>query len=220
MVFVPHHRLTFFGDFVNNAGDPLEHWSNTLCFGTPDGTVITDNSVLADVLDAALARWGEWFQSSAAFFNSHIVTRGAKLARIDASGHDGGSTQTLYEDQPGDVVAAGAAPPQVCIAVTLETGERGPSKRGRFYMPFPGNVSVDTWQLADGDVTGLLTAVRTMLQSLNAAGTGVTIDWGGLIVASRKGFNTPVTQVWMGHTFDTQRRRRRSLKELYEKQDM
>lgn len=121
----------------------------------------------------------------------------------------------------GDAVLAPAAalqrgtggtthPFQTAVTVSLGTGQRGPSKRGRVFLPCPSVVvSAVDGTIDDAAATAFVTGMTTFLHTCATALSRT------LVVASSKGYLTPVTTIRCGHVLDTQRRRRRGLKESY-----
>lgn len=109
--------------------------------------------------------------------------------------------------------------PQSALAVSLTTARPGASGRGRFYLPMPTLSAAPSigFQTNATDTANVLTNVQTMLQAVNdtpgfeaAHGTAAQV-----VVASTKGFNTPVTGVRIGRVIDTIRSRRNALSENY-----
>lgn len=105
---------------------------------------------------------------------------------------------------------------QIAVAVSLTTDRRGPSGKGRYYLPMPC-YPVVSGDLRYSDVNRdlIATASQTFLNNINNA---VGLDVGDIrvVVASTKGFNTAVTGVRVGRVPDTIRSRRRGLPEAYD----
>lgn len=101
-------------------------------------------------------------------------------------------------------------PPQVSLAVTLETGiTRGRAARGRIYLPTTGQSVAADGRISSTNATDLAVRTATFLDDLTdlmAAPVWVMSDVGA-------GTSRPVEAVSVGRVFDTQRRRRRQLDE-------
>jgi len=152
---------------------------------------------------------------------SSEISAACKLTHVkcNAIGTDGryigsGTVESIFADRAGGGAAIAVHPNQVALAITLETGfSRGPAHKGRFYMPCPvfmpgadGLIAVADRNFAQGAAAAMLTAV-------NANSTGHV-----MAIMSRKAGapgHRAVTDVKVGRVLDTQRRRRRSLTELY-----
>jgi hypothetical protein len=103
----------------------------------------------------------------------------------------------------------------VALAVSLNTPRRGPSGKGRFFLPMPAvTINPGNLEISAADAQGVADSAA---QWLNDLGNEPGVDVLGLaaVVASTKGYNTRVSSVRVGRVLDTIRTRRRSLKEAY-----
>ena len=128
---------------------------------------------------------------------------------VDAKGKKGGPG--IYErdaiifsvNQPGQVAAANPPIPQVSLAVSLNTDRRGPSGKGRFFLPQPavGINPADGFRMSATDAAAINGSVEEFVEALN---NQPGIDWqdAQVVVASTKGYNTPVTSVRTGRRLD------------------
>jgi len=144
-----------------------------------------------------------------------------KFARIGVDGHyvpnvPGGQVNP-QEIVVADLAGANASPQQpnqIALAVTLATGyTRGPAHKGRFYLPVPNMFPATDGLLAASQANGVQDAASIWLTNLNAADPDYRVA-----VFSRKAgapIHRLVTGIHVGRVLDTQRRRRRSLTELY-----
>jgi hypothetical protein len=114
------------------------------------------------------------------------------------------------QDAAGTVVGGMYHPLQTALCVTLTTARAGASGRGRFFLPHR--------QMALG-VDGLLSVAaadlmadtcKTFVNSVNAIAS-----LGQVVVASGRGFLTPVTGLRVGRVADTMRSRRKDQIEDY-----
>jgi len=128
------------------------------------------------------------------------------------------STPTTNQVIVADVGGGGAIlaphPTQVALAISLVTGfSRGPAHRGRFYIPLPTFLPDANGLISVADRDGAKTAATTLLTALNA----VTGGWKVGVFSRKAGApgHRAVTGIEVGRVLDTQRRRRRSLTELY-----
>jgi hypothetical protein len=142
------------------------------------------------------------------------------FVKCNAIGVDGkyigsGTNEATFADIPGGntVVNGTSFPNQVALAVGLTTGfSRGPAHRGRFFLPLP---------VHDLDATGHISAAAAADVDASCATLRTDVNAGGgeqMVVMSRKAGapgHRAVTGFAIGRVLDTQRRRRRSLAELY-----
>jgi hypothetical protein len=149
-----------------------------------------------------------------------MISSQAKLSfvKLNAIGTDGRyieltTTQQIVADVPGGT-ATNAHPPQCALAVTLESGfSRGPAHRGRFFSPMPAVAMGTDGMISTTDRTAIKTSAELLRTDLNTLSTAWQVG-----ICSRK-LGAPTsracTGVSIGRVVDTQRRRRRSLLELY-----
>jgi hypothetical protein len=210
LTFALHDRLTVIGT-IGVATAPYEAFAFTVNLGS-EGSYARPANPMADLA----ADVQTFFSSVGAKIGTNAQLRSIKLASI---GVDGSYTNDpLVFDYPSAVIGGGGGftyPPQVSWAVSLVTARRGPSGKGRFFLPCP-NVGVANTGLVD-DV-GRDACQAAAATFLTALGNWPGLDPGayGPIVASSKGFNTKVTGVRVGRALDTIRSRRRSLNETYD----
>lgn len=206
MPFLPHLRYVVGGNLGSNTPAP-ETWSCTINVGGADGSHHVVEQAMADDF------WTSWNTNMMPLteLGAAVSLEYTKVSAIDATGHVVGAVMRHDEhDQAGGTTYQ--LPFQCATVVSLRTGLRGPSKRGRFYVPTT-NIPSD---YTNGETSGthalnVLGGAVQVLQDLAAYGGGVD----KIIVASSKGYNTPVNAVTVGRVVDTQRRRRRSLTEDY-----
>lgn len=209
MTYVPHVRITWSGTF-GDPSDPYEEWSFGLAIAHDDGSVI-DISSGTGAEDAA--GYGETFLNVASTTGVQLTQ--TKLANIGADGHYTGPPQ-IFMSTTSSGAGAMKYPPQVSLAVsTWSDATVYPRTHGRFYVPGPRASIVDSTSLAvDGDITALTAAAKTLIDSLNG---DFISSAGHVVIPSQKGagHNYRITEIRVGHAFDTVRSRRKSLKESY-----
>jgi hypothetical protein len=156
-------------------------------------------------------------------FQSHLSPRAilevVKVADIGADGKyledpiivdvvdaPGGSEASIGEQE--------MATPQAALAISLLTARRGPTGKGRFYVPMPMlNLGQD--MLANpARIAQVQASAATLLNNLGNA-PGVDVFDLRPVVSSTKGYNSTVTAVRVGRVVDTIRSRRRSLDESF-----
>lgn len=105
-------------------------------------------------------------------------------------------------------------PYEVSCAVSLQTDQRGPRGKGRFYLPpFSQNSQVAGGLFQTAFIADLALAMKGWLNDIKAATPYVPI------VVSRRALQLhEITSLRIGHVPDSQRRRRRSQAEAYAEQ--
>jgi hypothetical protein len=205
MAYVPHVLMQFAGRSGINDPAP-ESWSFSFR-GVPVA------SISQTMADAVMGHAVAFFGNPDAHISDAFALQTVKLSNIGADGRVSGTVYTATtEDAYGDS-AVGPLPFQCALAVSLRTGLRGPSRRGRFYLPGPasvvrkedGELPVAFRDAVSGAVSTFLTALRD----------DADILW-TMQINSSKGIVTLVNGFQIGRVVDTIRRRRRSLKEQYD----
>lgn len=193
-----HRRLTISGVF-GTAAAPYERWSFRLNFG------VGEAGDLVPLADTAVAN----LTTLLAGIKTDARVTEVKAASIDANGLYDADPEIRVLDSPG--TGTGGQPlPQVALAVSLTTDRRGPTGRGRIYYPMPAaDVGAGgTFSAMYADTTAQ--RVASFLSALNQPA-----GFGNAVVASSKGYLTPVTGVRCGRVPDTMRSRRTSIPEDY-----
>lgn len=158
--------------------------------------------------------------SPQSFFTSEVkfVEIGATVkTQTDGTAADGsgGNLEQKFDTQwspytAGSELAGTATPPslpyEVACALTLQTDKRGPSGRGRIYLP-----PLDPGVMAAGGLFET-TSINTLGHMLGAFFEDVESASGHVpvVVSRRRIILTEVTSVSVGYVPDSQRRRRRS----------
>lgn len=214
MPYAPHIRMTASGHF-GGASANYEQFSFSLA--------LEGSSLGGFDSDGALQLMADTRMDVATFFNGPIrfpanaVLDEVKFASIGPDGAYTDDAVIIPAVTPGSGSDAPQFPSQVALAISLQTERRGASGRGRFYVPAPqvaimsttGTMAVPDQERCVGAAEGLLNAIN------NAPNLDINGPRFQVVVASSKGFNSPVTRVRVGKALDTIRSRRRSLEEAY-----
>lgn len=214
MPYAPHLRVTALGTLGNGAGVERFSYGFTMVnkslgipFFAPDAAVWAD---LAEDVRAFHARPDTHLSAMA-------ILREVKIASIGVDGkYTAAPAIVNVVDTPGTHgFSYGYTSPQSALAVSLVTARRGPTGKGRFYLPMP-IIAPDpaTLLLSLGDVEGVRTSTVQLVNDLNNL-PGVDVANLEVGVASTKGYNTLVRGVRCGRVMDTVRSRRRQLDENY-----
>jgi len=161
--------------------------------------------------------------SAGARISARAVLDTVKIARIgpDPANPNRGiylaNPKVFAVNQAGAFAATGEGlVPQSALAVSLNTARRGPTGKGRFYLPMPVVVSqhTDSFRIAVTDAEAVRGAAVSFINALN---NHPGVDMGDLdvCVISTKGYASRVTSVRVGRIVDTISTRRRALGESY-----
>jgi len=206
--FQPHYRLQFGGSLFT-----VEGWSCRLNI-TSAGTLM--DSAAADAAFPALyGAVNDWVQDPGAALSVATTLEYVKFNEINALGHYAhpGSVRENFWTTPntghgGDAHALAGFPPQVSVVVSLLTAQlRGRAHRGRMFTPALAAYFATSTGLVD-NASLIAAAATTLLNAINAA-----VPDHGVSIISASGESNHVTQVAVGHVFDTMRTRRKSMAE-------
>lgn len=218
------HRYTISGTMFNAA----EIWSTSFYVGH----VATDmGAVIQGVVDDVRTAWTDFFTSSTVKFSNKWQTTQVKCAQINIDGSTNLSN-VLYAPYGTAISGAesfNAYPPQVTLAATLEVaGARGIASKGRMYLPGIAQPLESDGRLSNANSLAVANGFKAFLDDVNVAVSGD----GGVILASQgrrvknidgeyepvpgTAVNAVVNRVRVGCVYDTQRRRRNDLVEVYQ----
>jgi hypothetical protein len=180
--------------------------------GLQEGAFLSPNAaVWADFAADAVS----FHAAPAALVSGRAVLETVKFAAI---GPDGKYTEDPVivdvADTPGGGGTFNATLPQAALVMSLGTARRGRSGRGRFYLPMPSVNFLDDLRLSVAQQDAAEAALAAHILNLGNQ-PGVDVLNLQVMVASTKGFLSPVTSVRVGRVVDTMRSRRRSLDEAY-----
>lgn len=220
MVYEPHIRMSAIGRLGAGPGVERFQYSLNLARGQ-------NGSGGVPGLQPNQTAWNDFAEDLRAFHGSAAlslhplaVLEEVKFARIGADGkYTEDPVIVNVADTPGggptDVTVTQMVLPQSALAVSLTTPRRGPSGKGRFYLPMPVIGLTTNLQVQDVQRDQIQARVAQLIGDLgNQPGFDV-LDL-QVVVASTKGYNTSVTGVRVGRVLDTIRSRRRSIDEAYD----
>lgn len=142
--------------------------------------------------------------------------------QTDATGSDGsgGNLAQAYPTQwfawaagtPVSGASAGVSLPfEVAACITLDTDHRGPSGRGRYYLPSPAVNAIAAGGVFNASYINAALSFARDVAVNGAAALGVV----PVVVSRRRIILNEVNVIQMGKVPDSQRRRRRSQDEAY-----
>lgn len=209
-----HSRLVASGVMLDGQNAVQEIFSFGIALvsvgaGTPDG----GSAFVPPAARQALA------DSCAAYFRDASIRISARcrLDQVKVNDFAGLDGKQVNQDtfvagyaQTGGSIADPTFPPQVSLAVSTRTAQRGPSARGRFYLPPQGFAASElvtaTKRLQPNIRDQISVASRAWMRALIAAG-------GLPVIASAVRGNIVINAVDVGDVFDTLRTRRNKLME-------
>ena len=214
-------KVTLSGTCFNGT----EVWSTGFWLGYENGDADLPNQQLADDIRAA---WTTFFTSANSYIASGYKFTQCKVASL---GTDGKSNpiDSIYSYPPATVSGGGGAslPPQIALVATLQAGvPRGVASKGRMYLPGVSQDVESSGKLAQIVVTNIANGLKTFFTAVNAStatnNVVVNASHGSLNAdgTPRIGGSSPITRavtsVKVGDVYDTQRRRRNGLVEVYQ----
>lgn len=215
------NRVTISGDCFSGA----EIWTTGFYLGAPDA----DAGDPAGSAAAIGALWTTFWGSATTYVSNLYRSLQVKVAqhRTDGTTDPDAIDYYIYPTPPVGGTSLGALPPQVSLAVTMTSEiQRGLAAKGRMYMPGIAAIIAGNGKVTSANVTNIATNFKTFLDGINSS-TAVS---GNVILASHGHYvkatdttpafyalpkNTQVTGCRVGDVYDTQRRRRNGLAEVY-----
>ena len=186
---------------VASGTTPGESWSFTL---HAEGSLSTADAATS-FGDALTAAWAGGMDDVT---TADVDCTLASVAALDPA-TDGQLTRVEVVLALTGVAAGEMLPYQCATVISLITASATRHGRGRFYLPPLATGTVDGGLISAATITSLDTAWTAFFDSLNTDGVNP-------VVRNRTGhISTPVTSARVGNVFDTQRRRRNKLVEVY-----
>lgn len=220
-IVLPHRawHATLEGTLNNNA----DIWNVNFWIADPNAD---SPAPYGSTLTAIGNAWAHLMNQDAGTYMSHTTHfTTVKLARINVDGTT--DKDTTLVGSAWDSYGAGGVSvyPQltVCASTISSDIPRGPGHRGRMFLPSICWPADDNGHIQAGKNTGLATAVKTFLDSVNTqlkadfAGGNTRVAHVPLGTARNPGPHASayITTVAVGDVMDTQRRRRNKLRETY-----
>jgi hypothetical protein len=212
-------RVTISGTCFSGA----EIWSTGFWLGEEGA----DSGAVTPVMASAIgAMWQTFFTGASNGVNFRYLTTQVKAARMNADGTT--DVDNVEYWTPSGTVAGGETgvphPPQITLAATLTSSNvRGPASKGRMFLPGV-HIAIGSDGRADSGALGTTaTAFNTFLSQVNGS---VDVPDHLILVSTesviplRDSQNKRVEHVKFGNVFDTQRRRRNGLTEVYINRDV
>lgn len=190
-----------------------EQWSCGLRLANTTAAGYVHSAPMHTAVTAAVQAY---HSSAGAYLSPRALLSSVKMNLINVDGHyaEAVTYEQVVADVPGGGNVAQTPPNQIALAVSLTTGfSRGPAHRGRFFLPLPSNSIAADGTFSASSAGEVSDATDTFIASLNAAAA----NWKVAVFSRKSGAaaHRLVTGNQVGRVYDTQRRRRRSLAELY-----
>jgi hypothetical protein len=208
-------HVTISGDMFSGQ----EEWQTGFYMGLAEGAAAVPNQGFADaVRDAWLTLWTAPVNGFASAYRFNQV----KAVRLGTDGKYDGSD--IVTSTPASATAGGGSgsplPPQCALVATLIAGSgKGLAGKGRMYLPGL-RVPIDssggiTTTAAQTTADFMAAFLNTVNGSFDAPGVVINASKGGKAALYTNPRNVPVNGVRVGTIYDTQRRRRNGMAELY-----
>lgn len=212
-------RVSIMGTFAGGA----EEWSTGFWFGYEDGDADLPDQALADGIRNA---WQAFYTNAQSYFSSNFQCTVVKCSSVGTDGKSS-AADTIYSTFPANVqgTSANHMPPQIALVATLQSATaRGVGSKGRMYLPGPGIELAAGGKLNAGKVSLLADQLGVFLTAVNAlpannvilnASHGSLNPDGSVKIGGSAAVSKAVQTVKVGDVYDTQRRRRNGLSEVY-----
>jgi hypothetical protein len=197
-----------------------EEWQTGFFMGQPDADALAPSQAFADaVRDAWQVFWNTGLNSISSSYTFNQV----KCARLMPDGHyNAGDDVVVSFPATADAgpQAGAPLPPQVaCVATLIAGSGKGLAGKGRMYLPGVSDAvsSSGTFNtaVAQSIATTLATFFNTINASIDAPGQAINASKGSKAALYLNMRNVPINGVRVGNVYDTQRRRRNGLSEVY-----
>ena len=212
-----HGTLPNNWDVTDDEGSQTDgNWDSVFTFGITGPALETFDpmSYTVDYLQPTF----EAFMATQTF-SSHCKATGIKLSPINSAGHviEGRTvTSTANSDLPGGI-GGDMLPLEVAHVVSLDTPLIGRRGRGRIYLPPAAASQLDSTGRADsGRVAEVVADAQAFLEGLSYSGSGlITAHVRPIVTGDPWTKYGMITSGKVGNVFDSQRRRRNRLDEVY-----
>lgn len=174
-------------------------------------------------VDAIAGFWTTFFTAVNSHISNSYNTTEIKIHQVLTTG--GTDLSTVFHNFPTTPPVGGggtgAVPPQCSIVASLRSATpRGLGSKGRMYLPGVSSaVSTTTGKITSSNTNDIRTTFQTFLNAVNASsavpGQAIIASKGRTGVSPVAPLNKLITQIQIGDVYDTQRRRRNALQEVY-----
>lgn len=216
------HKVTIFGSCFGLN----EEWTTSFSLGNITGGDVGQSPTQAQA-DAIRDLWQAFFIHNGTGFNSAWKTIGVKVALTNTEGKTTpGAVSYSYYTTPisGATPTSSALPPQCSLVATLTTNRiRGYGSKGRMYLPGIGFAVSGDGRILTTQTDVTASQLKIFFDGVNAlpAVNGDTLE---VVLNSAERLTepahapimTPITGLRVGNVYDTQRRRRNQLQEVYQ----
>ena len=211
-----------------NCWDGAELWSTGFYVGSTSADAADPGSTTASAIATA---WSTFFTAANSSISQAYKTLQVKVSQLETDGDVDLDMIDIYDYPSAITGASGGAPlpPQISMAVTMTSDtQRGLGAKGRMYLPGVNAPITNTDpKMASTAQNNLCTTLKTFFDAVNASSAVV----GDVVLASKghkfvviqdpsnwyyvNGVINKVTGIRLGDVYDTQRRRRDGLDEVY-----
>lgn len=212
-----HVKVTLYGDCFGGA----EEWSTGFRMGQ-EGDASGNFAINEAWVQTVKTEWATFFQLPANGFGVDWRITGVKAAIVLPDGKtDLGNVINNPYGTPGTgAYTIGKMPPQVSLVAQLRSASPvGLASKGRMYLPGVSVAPDATGHVPTATANSIATTLRTFFDNIETAAGSP-----GYVINASKGrpgvpftapINKRVTMVRVGNVYDTQRRRRNGLTEIY-----
>lgn len=210
-------RVTCFGDML--AGQ--EEWSTGFFLGQPSAAALVPSQAAADSISAA---WATFFASAGANIKNTYRSLGIKMAFYPSGSDKSDPDKTVYSYHATPILGGYSGtvnhPPQVTLVASLDAApNRGLAGKGRMYLPGVMLGMDGVGAISSSDRLAVANALKACFDTINASSSVgsdvINASKGRIGVPFAPPINRKVAAIRVGSIYDTQRRRRNNLPEVY-----
>lgn len=215
------NRVTISGDCFSGG----EIWSTGFFIGSTSADAGDPAGSAQDIAEY----WSTFWTTANSVISIYYRTLEVKVAQLGTDGKTDLASIDYYT-LPTPVTGGGggsAQPPQTSLVATLTSDvQRGLGSKGRMYLPGINSAVTNTGKVTATTPTNVSLNLKTMFDAINAdadiPGSVILASHGHKLTTVPGGdvtyiepVNTLVTGLRIGDVYDTQRRRRNGLSEVY-----
>jgi hypothetical protein len=209
------NRITMIGTMYGGS----EIWSTGFWAGHADSDAPAPTDGMAE---SVADEWQTFFTAGSVLISYLFKTATIKVTpyNVDGTINVPGIKTFSYATPIVGAHTGNGHPPQCAVVATLVAGNGvGLAGKGRMYIPGVGDGVDPTGHMTTSTCTSIASGLSTFFANVNASfdspGEAINAAHRPLVIDTPTPINRALTAVKVGNVFDTQRRRRNALTEVY-----
>jgi hypothetical protein len=209
------NRVSMIGTMFGGA----EIWSTGFWAGHAGSDAPAPTDLMAEAVATA---WTPFFTAGADLISYLYKTATIKITPYNADGtiNVPGVKTFSYATPIVGAHTGNGHPPQIAVVASLIAGNgKGLAGKGRMFIPGVGDGVDPTGHMTTSTCTSIASNLSTFFANVNASidspGEAINASKRDFVIGDLTPINRALTAVRVGNVFDTQRRRRNALSEVY-----